>query len=242
MTSVVPETSLGQLVADHPNLARVFDRFGLDYCCNGRTTLGQACAEKGLDVHKVVDEIASDGFRDRQAEQVEEPPAVVSLAGLADQIVAIHHAFLRRELPRLSGLIVKVVHAHAIRHPELRELQHVFAELKEELESHMLKEENVLFPIIKQLEAATTMPPLHCGSVDNPILVMEHEHAFAGSALQRMRDLTRDFNPPGDACPTYRALLQGLAALEMDLHRHIHKENSILFPRASALEAALRGA
>jgi regulator of cell morphogenesis and NO signaling len=241
MMNFPSDTPVGQLVAERPGRARVLERFGIDYCCGGRTPLAQACAERGLDVVEVLRELASDDPRGLEPVR-DDGTTDATMGQLADRIVATHHAYLRRELPRLAGLMAKVADAHANRHPELRGLHHVFGELKDELEHHMLKEEKVLFPIIKQLEAATAMPRLHCGSVNNPILVMEHEHASAGSALQRMRALTGGFKPPGDACATYRALLHGLADLEMDLHRHIHKENNILFPRASALEAALRGA
>jgi regulator of cell morphogenesis and NO signaling len=106
---------------------------------------------------------------------------------------------------------------------------------------HLLKEERVLFPLIKQLAEAQALFPIHCGSVNNPILVMEHEHEDAGSALERLRALTGNYQPPADGCPSYQALCEGLARLENDLHRHIHKENNILFPKAAALEAALRG-
>lgn len=240
MTHFPSDTPVGQLVAERPGRARVLERFGIDYCCGGRTPLDQACAEKGLDVGAVLRELASDDpcvagpFPD-------DARTDATLGQLADQIVAVHHAYLRRELPRLGALLAKVADAHAERHSELRELQFVFADLRDELESHMLKEEQVLFPIIKRLEAATSMPSLHCGSVNNPILVMEHEHATAGFALQRMRGLTDGYQTPGDACASYRALLHGLADLELDLHRHIHKENNILFPRASTLEASLQG-
>jgi regulator of cell morphogenesis and NO signaling len=107
---------------------------------------------------------------------------------------------------------------------------------------HLLKEEKVLFPVIQRLEAAAEMPELHCGSVINAIRVMEHEHDDAGAALARLRALTDRYTPPGDACPTYRALLEGLAELEADLHRHIHEENNVLFPRARAAEEALQTA
>lgn len=240
MTTLTPDLSLGQLVVEHPGLARVLDRLGLDYCCGGRATLAEACAAKGLDVDEVVRELASDGAAGSRPDRPTEP-AVAPLTWLADQIVTIHHAYLNRELPRLDGLIDKVVDAHADRHPELRELRRVFTGIKNELESHMFKEEEVLFPIIKQLEAAKAMPRLRCGGINDPILVLEHEHASVGSALQRMRDLTSGYLPPNDACPTYRALLHGLADLEIDLHRHIHKENNVLFPRAGALESALKG-
>lgn len=105
-----------------------------------------------------------------------------------------------------------------------------------------MKEERILFPIIRQLETAATLPSFHCGSVTNPIRVMEHEHDDAGSAIARMRELTSGFLPPSDGCESYRALLEGLAAVEADLHRHIHKENNILFPAAAVLEESLKPA
>jgi regulator of cell morphogenesis and NO signaling len=236
MTLLTADASLGQLVVEHPGLARVFERLGFDYCCSGRTTLGQACAQKGLEVSDVARELASDRSQRAKEDRAQES-MVAPLSNLADQIVAIHHAYLRCELPRLATLLLKVSEAHAGHHPELRELLHVFAGLKEELECHMLKEEMVLFPIIKQLEAETGNSGRHCGSVNHPIHVMEDEHASAGAALQRIRALTDGYTPPSDACASYRVLLEGLAELEADLHRHIHKENNILFPQASELEA-----
>jgi regulator of cell morphogenesis and NO signaling len=240
MTSLAPETSVGQMVRERPGLASLFDRLGIDYCCGGRTSLAQACAEKGLDVDEVLLALPSSDLEDASADRPEEDE--MTLGELADQIVAIHHTYLHQELPRLAGLLAKVADAHAANHPELRVLRDVFADLKDELEFHMLKEEKILFPLIKQLETAARMPGFPCDSLNNPILVMEHEHASAGSALERMRALTGGYNPPRDACPTYLALLQGLAELETDLHHHIHKENNILFPQARALEDALKGA
>jgi regulator of cell morphogenesis and NO signaling len=241
MTTFPSTTTVGQLVTERPGLARVFERLGIDYCCGGRVPLAQACAAKGIDLDAVVRALDSDEPRGLEPGRAD-GTTDLSLGALADQIVTTHHAYLRRELPRLADLAAKVADAHAIRHPALRALCEVFGDLKDELESHMLKEERVLFPIIKQLEAATTLPGLFCGTVNNPIHAMEHEHASAGSALQRLRAMTDGYQPPDDACASYRALLDGLAELEADLHWHIHKENNVLFPGASALEAALRGA
>ena len=140
---------------------------------------------------------------------------------------------------RLAELIDKVAGHHGERHPELFDLRKTFARLHNELDLHLLKEERVLFPLVKQLEAAHQMIAMHCGSVANPIRVMEHEHDDAGTALRQIRDLTRDFQVPADGCSSWKALCHGLAALETDLHLHIHKENNILFPRAAELEAAL---
>ena len=104
----------------------------------------------------------------------------------------------------------------------------------------MIKEERILFPLIKQLELAQAPFPIHCGTVENPIRVMEHEHETVGTALQRIRELTGNHQAPADGCASFKALYDGLARLETDLHHHIHKENNILFPRAAVLESALR--
>jgi regulator of cell morphogenesis and NO signaling len=242
MTSLSSDTTVGRLVAERAGRSRVLEHFGIDYCCRGQATLAQACKEKALDVGEVIRELASDDARG--AELGDDPDGKLldmPLGELADHIVAVHHDYLRRELPRLSALTSKVAAVHGGGHPELREVAEVFEGLRNELQNHMFKEERVLFPIIKQLEAATTMPGLHCGTVDNPIRMMMHEHDFAGTMLQRMRDLTGEYRTPSDGCASYQAMLAGLSDLEQDLHRHVHKENSILFPRASAVEAELRG-
>jgi regulator of cell morphogenesis and NO signaling len=161
---------------------------------------------------------------------------------LIDHIVTIHHAYLHRELPRLAELAGRVIDAHGNRHPELREVDDVFESLGDELRFHMLKEEKILFPMIARLEVAMKVPELYCGSVGNPIAVMQHEHDDAGAALARLRVLTDGYTAPPDACPTYRALLDGLSGLEAELHVHIHEENNILFPRARAADGALQAA
>jgi regulator of cell morphogenesis and NO signaling len=237
MMTLRSEIPIGQLVTERPSRARLFERLGIDYCCDGRAPLGQACTEKGLDVEEVLRSIASADLEETQEDAFD--AAGATMGALADHIVAVHHGYLRRELPRLAGLLEKVVGAHGERHPELRAVQEIFTSLKEELEEHIVKEEMVLFPIVKQLEKATSLPGFHCGSVGNPIHVMEHEHRDAGTCLTRLRELTGGYKVPPDSCNTYRALLDGLAHLEGDLHRHIHKENEILFPRALAAEAAL---
>lgn len=237
MTRAETSWTVGELVARRPASARVLERHGLDYCCGGKRPLAQACAERGLPVAELLAEIDRE-----EATAPAGPQADVSgatLSELIDDIVGSHHAFLRRELPRLTELIERTVAAHAGRHPDLCELQRVFLGLRTELELHMRKEEEVLFPMLRTIEAASTRPAFHCGSLANPIRVMEDEHDRAGEALASMRRLTEGYAPPADACHTYRAALTGLAELEADLHRHIHKENNILFPRALEAEARL---
>jgi regulator of cell morphogenesis and NO signaling len=136
-------------------------------------------------------------------------------------------------------LIAKIVNAHGEARPELSKVQHEFAALRSELEPHMFKEEQVLFPAIRWLEQSETQPAFPFGTVANPIRMMEHEHDTAGNVLARIRELTCDYRAPADACNTYRAALDGLRELEIDLHQHIHKENSILFPKAIERETSL---
>ncbi|MBV8126233.1 MAG: iron-sulfur cluster repair di-iron protein [Planctomycetaceae bacterium] len=240
--NITQDTPVGSIVVERLGRASVFERLGIDYCCHGATPLEKACAERSLDVDHVLAEIAESDQRGVNEDVDRVDYSAMPAGDLADQIVATHHVYLRRELPRLSELIDKVVAAHSSNHPELIEVRQTFAALRQELEMHLMKEERVLFPLVKQLEAALEPFSIHCGTVENPIRVMEHEHDSAGSALQRIRELTSNYRAPDDGCASFTALYDGLSCLESDLHLHIHKENNILFPRAAALESALMAA
>jgi regulator of cell morphogenesis and NO signaling len=179
-----------------------------------------------------------------EAESVSSGPSgenwvTAPLAALCNNIERTHHDYLRQELPRLTAIIAKVVNAHGTKHPELVEVQATFAELRNELEPHMAKEECILIPSILYLEAHRKATPFPFGSLANPIRVMVNDHDHAGDALARLRRLTRDYIPPEGACNTYRVMLDALATLEQDMYEHVHKENYILFPRAVELEASL---
>jgi regulator of cell morphogenesis and NO signaling len=234
MTALNLETTVGDWVARQPRASRVFETLHIDYCCGGGVSLEQACRKRALAPEEVLARlyqvVEDDGAK------TERDWTAAPLAELCDHVEQTHHAHLRTELPRLSGLIEKVVRAHSAVHRELFEVQQVFAGLRGELESHTMKEERVLFPAIRQLERAETRPDFPFGTVANPIRRMEHEHDDAGNALARLRELTHAFRVPEGACNTYRAMLDGLRELEQDLHQHIHKENNILFPRAVAHE------
>jgi regulator of cell morphogenesis and NO signaling len=235
---ITNETPIGAVVAERIGRARVFDRMGVDYCCHGQIPLGEACARRSLDLAWVLSEINRSDFQDAYNDD-ETDFAAMDATALTDHIERTHHTYLRSELPRLVGLLDKLVALHGEHHPELIPLRATFGGLHEELASHMFKEERVLFPLIRELAMAQEPFQIHCGSVANPIRVMEHEHDDAGAALAKMRELTDNFQVPADACASYRTLYTGLAELEADLHRHIHKENNILFPKAAKLEAAL---
>jgi regulator of cell morphogenesis and NO signaling len=226
-------TSVGELVAERESRSRLFQSLGIDFCCGGDKTLAKSCADLGLQVEEVVDQLREEG----QQSQVFAPRCdEMSLSGLIEHIEVVHHQFLRTELPRLQELMHKVVSAHRSRHAFVVPLNRALATLARDIEPHMFKEEQVLFPMIRSLEEATERPEFHCGSLANPVGVMEYEHETVGSCLKEMRELTSDYRVPADACPTFQALLAGLEDLERDLQVHIHKENNILHPRALELE------
>lgn len=231
------QTQVGQFVADMPGRFRIFQDRGIDFCCGGKQPLDQACREKGIDANQVLKELLGYQPRAEDAQGL----AGKTLTEICDQIEATHHTFLRDVMPRLSTMADKVVNAHGARHPEMLQVQQVFEGLWDEMQSHMMKEERILFPGIRGLEAGDATACSHCGSVQNPIHVMESEHDSAGSALATMRRLTGGYKAPADACNTFRALLSGLEEVEADMHQHVHKENNILFPRAIMLESELRG-
>lgn len=218
----------------HPAISRVFEQVGIDYCCGGKKPLDEASREKGLDPELLLSKLEA------AASSTDVPvvdAAAMSLTDLADHIEQTHHAYLRAEFPRLDALTGKVASAHGDKDPGLHQLRETFLELSAELSSHMLKEEQILFPLVRQLDAGETAPEFHCGSLAAPIQQMESEHDQAGEALGKLRELTDGYSTPEWACNTYRALMDALAHLEYDLHQHIHKENNVLFPRALLMES-----
>jgi regulator of cell morphogenesis and NO signaling len=242
--NITSQNTVGEVAAAFPSTIQVFEQYRIDYCCGGDQSIADACSKQRVAVDALIDQL-------KQATQVPPPPHTqdwtkTSLTALVDHILDTHHRYLYDAIPRLHQIVLKVISVHGESHPEsLPPLGKVFEALEGELDVHMFKEERVLFPWLKEMESVqkTGVPPTEvlCGSVNNPIRVMRHEHDNAGHALAEMRRLTDDYTLPEDACNTYRALFQGLVELEGDLHQHIHLENNILFPRAIELEATLMG-
>jgi regulator of cell morphogenesis and NO signaling len=234
MTTFTPELTVGEIAATLPASVRVFEKYRIDFCCGGKVPLDQACAKSGLDTAAVLEEI----------EKVAAAPSAdttdwqnADLDRLIDHILETHHGYMKIQLPRLEMMLAKVASKHGERLPPLGP---VFGPMKEELDGHLYKEEMILFPLIRGLihaqRTGNSAPMSHCGSVRNPLCVMLMEHDSAGDALVRLRELTGGYTVPEGACNTFRALYHELEELEADLHRHIHLENNILFPRAIALE------
>ena len=229
-------TPVGEIVARFPSTSRIFDRAGVDFCCGGKRPLGEACTAKGLPADRLLAELEAE-----LAAAGDEPDASLAdapLPALARYIVERFHVPLREELPRLGRMAERVLEAHGRAHPEVvPELVQIFRAFRPELEEHMAKEEATLFPAIEALEVSTAAggaPP-----IGELVAALEGEHDGAGAALTRLRELTGGFAPPAGACNTFRALYDGLARLESEMHLHVHLENSVLFPRAVAREREL---
>ncbi|HXJ15993.1 MAG TPA: iron-sulfur cluster repair di-iron protein [Candidatus Polarisedimenticolia bacterium] len=232
------EREVRDLVLEKPAAARVFEKFGIDYCCGGSQTLGDACKA----AHRSVEEVTAEIEKSEPA-PTERDWRNASLTELAEYIVDKHHTFTQTEINRLTDLIAKVVTAHGKNHPELARVQSIFEGLSQELRMHMTKEEQLLFPYIADMEEAARLkrrPPMAMfGTVQNPVAAMIMEHEASGQQLEKMREITNGYSVPPDACMSYRTLFQALPAFEADLHQHIHLENNILFPRSVDLESEL---
>ncbi len=232
VTETVREIALNQ-----PSSIRVFEQFGIDYCCGGRMPLANACKAQDVEIGAVLAALES-AASESSPELTDWSKA--SLESLIVHIVSQHHEYIKKELPRLDTLANKVVAKHGSHHMELSEIQSALQALDQELRQHLMKEEQILFPYITNLERALatgSARPHGCfGTVANPIGMMMQEHDGAGELLARMKQLSNKFTPPQDACPTYCAFFDGLKEFEQDLHQHIHLENNILFPRAIAME------
>ncbi|MFN8547156.1 MAG: iron-sulfur cluster repair di-iron protein [Candidatus Eisenbacteria bacterium] len=229
MTSYA-EVAVGKLVIERPERARVFERHAIDYCCGGKATLAQACQERSIPLDQMEAELASS-----DATPAVTPPPPNEAVALIEHILATHHVFLQEAFGRISGLAEKVKRAHGERHPELDAVAITWERLRADLEPHLMKEEQVLFPWIRELKNSGGQIPGR-PSVEAPIGMMEFEHTQAGELLAKLRQLTGDFTVPSDACPTFHAFYAALEEMERDTHEHIHKENNLLFPLALGLE------
>jgi len=226
--------TIAELALEVPTAINVLERFKIDYCCHGSQSIEEACRAAGVTVAEVMTEIGGSRAIHESRTWQKEP-----LTELQRYIVSTHHVFTRQMLETVQQLSEKVADRHGENHPETVIVASLVVDLFDDLLPHMMKEEQILFPYIESLENATE-PPASCfGTVKNPILMMVLEHDAVAIKLQELRTVTGDYTLPDDACLSFRALYERLSDLEQDLHRHIHLENNVLFPRAAMLEGAV---
>lgn len=225
-STIDADKPLASLVEENPERARLFESRNLDFCCGGDQTLAEACEDHGLDLDEIRDAIADVDNRNPASsdEQFD------SLTDLVDYIIDHHHDYLRSELAPLSELIGKVEGAHGDNHPELHEVAEVFEQLSREIPVHLSEEEQILFPIVRQLEDDDASG-LEAETASQLLEGLEDDHDGTAEHLEQIRDLTDGFNVPEDACPSYQNMLERLEELERDLHMHVHRENNVLFEK-----------
>lgn len=238
---ITAESALATIALRSDAHATILARHRLDFCCAGRRTLSQACAASGLDVGAVLAELDAEA-QARTAAATSFDWHERPLPEIADFIVRTHHTFTRAAISRITPILAKVAAKHGERHAELAKVARAFHELAADMEPHMLREEQVLFPYIRSLAlpAAGRPPAPPFGTVRNPVRMMMAEHDRAGALLAEIQDATADFALPADACTSYRALYAALAELRLDLLRHVSLENNVLFPRAIDIEERRR--
>jgi regulator of cell morphogenesis and NO signaling len=234
----ITEKTVREIALENPSSIRVFESLGIDYCCGGKRPLSDACSHANVDFERVMELLEATKI-DAQAPDTggwKTRP----LAELIAHIVATHHGYVRQETPRIQGLMTKVLAKHGPTHPEIGQIDELFSAISQELSTHILKEEQVLFPYIEKMEAAVLagepVPVAFFGTVKRPIANMVAEHDDAGALLAKIRSLSGGYTAPAGACPTFLGLYQGLQEFERDLHHHVHLENNILFPRAVEME------
>ncbi len=224
-----------ELAVELPQATRVFENLGIDYCCGGGKSLQEACSAANIPVDEVLLSLETPAPSNGRVDWKTAP-----LRELIEHILSRHHSYVRAEIPRLEALLAKVYAVHGANHPELAGIQESFRGLGQELLMHCMKEEQILFPYIIEMEKAVAQrraaaPPMF-GTVRNPVQMMIMEHDSAGEALRSMREASAGFTAPADACVSFQTLYRAMAEFEADLHQHIHLENNILFPRAVEME------
>lgn len=238
LSKIEPNTTetIGELVTKDFRKAQVFKKFGIDFCCGGKKTLKEVCDKKGLDAVEIEKELKLFDEKDNTFFDFDK----WELDFLVDYIVNTHHKYVKESLPFMTELSAKVARVHGENHLELLEVARIFDGLAKDFGLHLMKEENILFPYIKELVAAKkegrSLPDAPFGKVNTPTQMMETEHEKAGEDMLAIRKLTNDYKLPQGACNSYQILFKKLEEFENDLFNHVHLENNILFPKAIVLE------
>lgn len=234
MTNIADQT-LATIVTNNHSTVPVLEKYHLDFCCKGKRTLADACAEKGLSVEAIAAELEQTITVNLATKM---PFTEMTAEQLISYILIHHHFYVKQSMPVILGHLEKVATKHGDRFPYMIEVLKLFTAIKDEMTSHMHKEEMILFPRIKEVMALRESNQdgnLGEGYISAPIAAMEHEHDHAGTILYTIRELTNTYTPPADACTTMQVCFAELKEFEEDLHRHVHLENNLLFPLAEKM-------
>ena len=230
------EKTIGDFVAENFRTAEVFKKYHIDFCCKGGRTVEEACDNKKVSPQQIYQELEE--IVNRKSEDIDFNSWPLDL--LADYVEKTHHKYVEEKSAMLIPYLNKLCKVHGERHPELFEINELFIGSAQDLAAHMKKEELILFPFIKQMVEAKKngepLPAPRFGTVENPVAMMKHEHEAEGERFVKIAELTNNYEFPDDACGTYQVTYKMLEDFQNDLHKHIHLENNILFPKAIAME------
>ncbi|MEO6830869.1 MAG: iron-sulfur cluster repair di-iron protein [Chitinophagaceae bacterium] len=237
METLNQQKTIGSMVAENYKAASIFRKYGIDFCCQGGRSLEEACREKAIN-HEVVAQELKSAASDGTSDSIDYRSWPLDL--LADYIEKTHHRYVTDKSPEIRAYLLKINKVHGGRHPELAEIEQLFLDSSEELLQHMQKEETVIFPYIRQMVEAERkdqpLPTASFGSIEGPINMMMEEHLHEGKRLARIAELSNGYTTPADGCNTYKVAFAMVEEFEKDLHKHIHLENNILFPKSIELE------
>lgn len=237
----IPEQTLASIVTQNHQAVPVFEKYNLDFCCKGKRTLTEACNEKGLPVDVLLKELE---LVQQNEENIRMPFTEMDAEQLIGYIMTHHHFYVKQSLPLINSHLEKVASKHGSSYPYMQKVLDLFRMVQEEMIMHMQKEEMILFPRIKEIENLYNnkqQANISDGYISGPVNVMEAEHEHAGKILDEIRQLTNNYTPPEDACTTFKISLAELKEFEEDLHKHVHLENNLLFPKAEKINLEIEG-
>ncbi len=235
MKTMNDSTTIAEIVADDFRTASVFAEYGIDFCCKGHRTISEVCSKQQLDQDTLLKDLAAAAIAQPAGENYNDWP----LSFLMNYIETTHHAYIRKQVPVIRAFLDKLYSVHGARHPELVDVKELFEQGSDHLLSHMMKEEKILFPLIRRNCEAIEEPgtlSMETMPVGMPVRVMEEEHEAEGNRFSRIAEITDNYSVPADGCASYQAAWAMLKDFERDLHKHIHLENNILFPKALMMD------
>lgn len=234
--NITGTTTIGEIVAIDYRTAEIFEKHGIDFCCGGQMPLAAACQAAGIELAALTSEL--EALQHAPVDRSQNYSSW-SLAFLADYIVNTHHAYLKDNDEQIAAYARKVASVHGERHPEVVRITTLFEQIATDLVAHLKAEEEVFFPALKRAEAARTAggEPIAKDreTIRATLITLQREHEEVGDAIHDIRRLANDFRLPADACNTFMLTYRKLEEFEQDLHKHVHLENNILFPKAARL-------